>query len=181
MLTVCSLASRTVFIGAEGLNKLQPTSLMFQIKEINSQLYWHIIVCLTRDPWWEVSQLFQMKSTQQAPRSFISNSRPPEPIPKPVRFPFPHMIWSMLSTAISHSFIDWWKLIKYRPISTQPLLIVNHDALFLRARTISTPESSSLFSNSLRGTNSDADSCCSAGEDSALSGCQTSQFNLGWS
>ena len=163
------MLSLKVIMGTEGPNMLQPTPRSLQNKrnQLPTILTYN---CLSDQGSMEgnLSQLFQMKSTQQAPRSFISTSHPPEPIPKPVRLPFPHMIWSMLSTAISHSFIHWWKLIKYRQISTQPLLILNHDALFLRTGRTSTPESSSLFPNSLRGTNSDADRCCSATEDSAL-------------
>ena len=169
MLTVCPMLSLKVFMETEGPNTLQPTPRSLQNKR--NQLPTILTYNCLSDQGSTVgnlSQLFQRKSTQQAPRSFISTSRPPEPIPKPVRHPLPHMIWSMLSTAISHSFIDWWKLIKYRPISPQSSLIINHDALFLRARRTSTPESSSLFPSSLRGTNSTADGCCSAGEDSAL-------------
>ena len=163
------MLSLKVFTETEGPNTLQPTPRSLQNKR-NPHAIMLTYNCLSDQGSMEgnLSQLFQMKSTQQAPRSFISTSRPPEPIPKPVRLPFPHKIWSMLSTAISHSFIHWWKLIKYRPISTQPSLIINHDALFLRARRTSTPESSSLFPNSLSCTNSTADGCCSAGEDSAL-------------
>ena len=55
--------------------------------------------------------------------------------------------------------------------------------LFLRAGRTSTPESSSLFPNSLSCTNSDADRCCSTIEDSAglcISASEASQFNHGW-
>jgi len=53
-------------------------------------------------------------------------------------------------------------------LNAESLLTINHDALFLRAGRTSTPESSSLFPNSLSCTNSDADRCCSTIEDSAL-------------
>ena len=67
-------------------------------------------------------------------------------------------------------------------LNAESLLTINHDALFLRAGRTSTPESSSLFPNSLSCTNSDADVCCSAGEDSAglcISASEASQFNHG--
>ena len=90
MLTVCPMLSLKVFTETEGPNTLQPTPRSLQNKRnpLPTILTYN---CLSDQGSMEgnLSQLFQMKSTQQASRSFTSNSRPPEPIPKPVRIPFP--------------------------------------------------------------------------------------------
>ena len=165
MLTVCPMLSLKVFMGTEGPNMLQPTPRSLQNKRnpLPTILTYN---CLSDQGSMvgSLSQLFQMKSTQQAPRSFISTSCPPEPIPKPVRHPLPHMIWSMLSTAISHSFIVWHLLTKYSPISPQPLQILNRDASAFQGRkNVHTWKLTSL--SQLSHLHWVADGGCSAGED----------------